>query len=129
MDLVLAYAGLLVTGNHHFDGIDTYRHNDWFKGRVKDTNKNNLNHCMDKLQGVLHYFLLHYFLLHYFLLHYFLLHYFLHYFFCITSSALLLANKPSIMLLDEPFSNIDSQVRQHLVRLSGRFGISSNRKK
>ncbi len=27
-----------------------------------------------------------------------------------------LANKPSLLLLDEPFSNIDSQVRQHLVR-------------
>ncbi|WP_020582210.1 ABC transporter ATP-binding protein [Endozoicomonas elysicola] len=27
-----------------------------------------------------------------------------------------LANEPSILLLDEPFSNIDSQVRQHLVR-------------
>ncbi|WP_067515824.1 ABC transporter ATP-binding protein [Endozoicomonas ascidiicola] len=27
-----------------------------------------------------------------------------------------LANKPSILLLDEPFSNIDSQVRQHLIR-------------
>ena len=27
-----------------------------------------------------------------------------------------LAAKPSILLLDEPFSNIDSQVRQHLVR-------------
>ncbi|MFK0571647.1 ABC transporter ATP-binding protein [Endozoicomonas sp.] len=27
-----------------------------------------------------------------------------------------LANKPSVLLLDEPFSNIDSQVRQHLVR-------------
>ena len=27
-----------------------------------------------------------------------------------------LANNPSVLLLDEPFSNIDSQVRQHLVR-------------
>ena len=27
-----------------------------------------------------------------------------------------LASKPSLLLLDEPFSNIDSQVRQHLVR-------------
>ncbi len=27
-----------------------------------------------------------------------------------------LANKPSLLLLDEPFSNIDSQVRHHLVR-------------
>lgn len=27
-----------------------------------------------------------------------------------------LANEPAILLLDEPFSNIDSQVRQHLVR-------------